>query len=169
MKDFKRKQKSDSITVEEYSSVLEDYKRKRDEIDELFFEDALYIGPIVVRVGDLKQRLKDKISRLNEVLLQQIKKKVDGSKQQIHDEVDNVLKIIRKTNYKNIEEVTETKKFIKNLQDKRLEIDRLIAGVTGKVQVLDNNFFQLTEQENISIWEAFARPMEITEEQGDCV
>ena len=81
MKDFKRKQKSDSITVEEYSTVLEDYKRKRDEIDELFFEDALYIGPIVVRVGDLKQRLKDKISRLNEVLLQQIKKKVDGSKQ----------------------------------------------------------------------------------------
>ena len=54
MKDFKRKQKSDSITVEEYSNVLEDYKRKRNEIDELFFEDALYLGPIVVRVGDLK-------------------------------------------------------------------------------------------------------------------
>ena len=45
----------------------------------------------------------------------------------------------------------------------------MIKGVTDKVQVLDNNFFQLTEQENISIWEAFARPMEIQEEQGDCV
>lgn len=41
---------------------------------------------------------------------------------QIGEEVDNVLKIVRKQNYKNIEEVTDTKSFIKKLPDKQLEI-----------------------------------------------
>lgn len=35
--------------------------------------------------------------------------------------------------------------------------------------MLDENFFELTENEMIDIWKAFARPMEISEEQGDCI
>lgn len=159
LKEFKKRQQSDTITVEQYSNELEGFKRKRDEIDELLFEDALQLGPFVVRVGDLKQRLQDKIQKLNEILLLQIKKKVEESKQQIIKEVSGVLDIIRKTNYKNIEEVTETKKFIKKLQDKRLEIDRLIKGVTDKIDVLDANFFSLTPEENMSIWDAFSQPI----------
>ena len=38
-----------------------------------------------------------------------------------------------------------------------------------KINVLDENFFELTENEMIDIWKAFARPMEISEEQGDCI
>ena len=169
IKDFTRKQKSSDMTVEAYQKALKDNKRKEQEIDQLFFEDSLLLGPIVARVGDLKKRLKKKLAELNRVLLEQIKKKVEASKQLIGEEVDNVLKVIRRHSYKNIEEVTETKKFVKQLPDKRLEIQRLISGVNDKVDVLDENNFRLDEQEIVSIWEAFARPMEIQEEQGDCV
>ena len=40
------------------------------EIDELFFENSLLLGPIVARVGDLKKRLKKKLREFNEVLLE---------------------------------------------------------------------------------------------------
>ena len=63
-----------------------------------------------------------------------------------------MLKIVRNQAYENIEEVCETKDFIKNLPDKRLEIDRLISGVSAKIDVLDENNFRLDEQEVIDIW-----------------
>ena len=74
----------------------------------------------MARVGDLKKRLKKKLSELNKVLLEEIKKKVEASKQQIGEEVDNILKIIckPKKTYVNIEEVIETKAFLKKLPDK---------------------------------------------------
>ena len=59
---------------------------------------------------------------MNKVLLEQIKRKVEDSKKMIGTEVDNVLSIIKKQDYKNIEEVTETRKFIKDLPDKMLNI-----------------------------------------------
>ena len=37
----------------------------------------------------------------------------------------------------------------------------MIKGVTDKAGVLENNFFELTEKENVDLWEAFARPLEI--------
>ena len=80
------------------------------------------MGPLVIRVGDLKKRLKKKLSEMNKVLLEQIKRKVEDSKKMIGTEVDNVLSIIKKQDYKNIEEVTETRKFIKDLPDKMLNI-----------------------------------------------
>ena len=40
---------------------------------------------------------------MNDVLLEQIKRKVEQSKQQIGEEVDNVLKIIQRKDYVNIE------------------------------------------------------------------
>ena len=106
---------------------------------------------------------------MNDVLLEQIKRKVEQSKQQIGEEVDNVLKIIQRKDYVNIEQVTETKKFIKMLPDKSLEIQRLIKGVNDKIDVLDENFCPQEEEDMIKIWEAFARPMEIQMEQGDCI
>ena len=169
IKEFTRKQKSSDTTVAAYQKVLQENKRIANEIEVLFYEDSLRMGPFVVRVGDLKKRLNKKLNELNKVLLEQIKRKVDQSKQQIGTEVDEVLKIIRKQNYKNIEEVTETRNFIKVLPDKQLEIQRLIKGVNDKAAVLDENLFRLGEQETISIWEAFARPMEIDQEKGDCI
>jgi len=87
----------------------------------------------------------------------------------IGSEVDNVLTVVKKADYRNIEEVTETRKFIKDLPDRMLNIQRLISGVNAKVGVLDENLFRLEELEIVSIWEAFARPREIQEEQGDCI
>ena len=49
------------------------------------------------------------------------------------------------------------------------EIQKLIRGVTRKTDVLDANKIYLEEREIESIWEAFARPMEIQGEQGDCI
>lgn len=169
IKEFTKKQKSSEMTVETYQKTLQENKRKQNEIEILFFEDTLKMGPFVARVGDLKKRLNKKLNELNKILLEQIKKKVESAKLKIGTEVDEVLKIIRKQNYKNIEEVTETRNFIKVLPDKQLEIQRLIKGVNDKAAVLDENNFRLDEQETISIWEAFARPMEIDQEKGDCI
>ena len=171
IKDFAKKLKESDLTVDDYQKHLQNNKQLEKEIDELFFEDSLQIGPIVARVGDLKKRLKKKLQELNKVLLEEIKKKVDESKQQIADEVDGILKIVckPKKSYIDIEEVTETKAFIKKLPDKMLDIQRLIKGVNDKVDVLDENNFELTEQEIVSMWEAFARPMEVQEVQGDCI
>ena len=121
-KDFLRRQKSADLEVEGYQKILQDNKKQEEEIDELFYEDSLLLGPLVIRVGDLKKRLKKKLSEMNKVLLEQIKRKVEDSKKMIGTEVDNVLSIIKKQDYKNIEEVTETRKFIKDLPDKMLNI-----------------------------------------------
>ena len=37
------------------------------------------------------------------------------------------------------------------------------------MDVLDDNNFELSEQDIESMWLAFARPMEISEKQGDCI
>ena len=126
------------------------------------------LGPMVIRVGELKKRLKKKLSEMNKVLLEQIKRKIDNSKQKIGSEVDDVLEVVKRQSYINIEEVTETRKFIKELPDKMLNIQRLITGVNTKINVLDENLYRLEEQEIVNIWQTFARPREIQEEQGDC-
>jgi len=90
-KEFLRRQRTVDATVNDYHQMLLDNKQKENEIDELFFEDSLLLGPMVIRVGDLKKRLKKKLSEMNKVLLEQIKKKVEASKQQIGEEVDKVL------------------------------------------------------------------------------
>ena len=80
IKDFAKKLKESDLTVDDYQKHLQNNKQLEKEIDELFFEDSLQIGPIVARVGDLKKRLKKKLQELNKVLLEEIKKKVDESK-----------------------------------------------------------------------------------------
>ena len=100
------------------------------EINELFYEDTLLLGPIVVKVGKLRDKFKSKVDELNDVLIKKIQEKVEESKKQIVDEVENVLqKIDVNRKYENIEEVTETKLFIKQLHDRQLEIQRIIKGV----------------------------------------
>ena len=79
-----------------------------------------------------------------------------------------MLKIIRRRTYANIEEVTETKDFLKRLREKEMQIDALTRGVTDKMSVLDENNYRLEEEEVISIWASFARKMEIEEEREDC-
>lgn len=54
-------------------------KLTEDDIEELFYEDSLLMGPFVVRVGDLKKRLFKKLRDQNAVLLEQIKRRVDQS------------------------------------------------------------------------------------------
>lgn len=65
--------------------------------------------------------------------------------------------------------MTDAKQFIRRLPDKMLEIDRLIKGVKDKMEVLDENLYYLEGQEMSDIWDTFARPREIQEEQGDCI
>lgn len=43
------------FTVEDYQKILQENKRKGEEIEELFFEDRLLLGPIVVNVEKLKK------------------------------------------------------------------------------------------------------------------
>ena len=61
------------------------------EINELFYEDTLLLGPIVVKVGKLRDKFKSKVDELNDVLIKKIQEKVEESKKQIVDEVENVL------------------------------------------------------------------------------
>ena len=41
--------------------------------------------------------------------------------------------------------------------------------MTDKLDVLDENLFRQAEEDMIQTWESFARPMEIQEQQGDCI
>ena len=50
-----------------------------------------------------------------------------------------------------------------------LEIQRLIKGVNDKVDVLDENNFGLQKDEIEDLWECFAKPIKITEHQGECI
>lgn len=49
-KDFSRKLKSSDLEVHEYQKLLQENKRKEEEIDELFFENTLCLGALVIRV-----------------------------------------------------------------------------------------------------------------------
>ena len=124
IKEFTKRQKEQELSVEDYQRILQANQKQEREIDELFFEESLQLGPIVARVGDLKKRLKKKLAELNRVILEEIKKKVEASRQQIGEEVDNILDVLKKEkrDYENIEEVTETKAFIKKLPEKKHEI-----------------------------------------------
>ena len=42
------------------------------EINELFYEDTLLLGPIVVKVGKLRDKFKSKVDELNDVLIKKI-------------------------------------------------------------------------------------------------
>ena len=78
------------------------------------------------------------------------------------DEVDNVLrKIDVNRKYENIEEVTETKLFIKQLHDRQLEIARIIKSVHDQIDVLDENLTGYDEKQIRDMWKIFARPIRI--------
>ena len=148
--------------------MLRDNKQAREDINELLYEETLLMGAFVVRVGDLKKRLYKKISQFDEILIEQIKRRVDQATKQIVDEVDTVLAIVLNEDFKNIEEVDKTKIFMKNLPDKMHEIRMLIKGVNAKISVLDENFVQRSDDEFEKTWNSFARPLDIFIEQGDC-
>ena len=76
------------------------------------------MGPFVIRVKELRDSLIKKINALDEVLFTQIKRKIVASTQKIETTVQDVLAVIRNENIKDIEQVTETRDFVKNLKTK---------------------------------------------------
>ena len=67
-----------------------------------------------------------------------IKRKIAKNNQQIEEEVEGVLAIIKhQTIYRDIEHVTETKLYVKNLPDKMLEIRALIKDAMAKMTLLE--------------------------------
>ena len=55
-------------------------KQRLSEIQELFYEDTLLLGPIVVKVGKLRAKFEAKIEELDQVLLKKIQEIVEESK-----------------------------------------------------------------------------------------
>ena len=166
---FQKKLSSTDFTVEDYQQILQENKRKEEEIEELFFEDTLLLGPMVIRVGKLKKQLNKKLAEQHNMLLGLIKKKVEQSKTQIEEEVDKVMEQVTREKYDNIEEVTEARAFIKKLPDKEIAINRIITSVKAQLNVLEENLFQLKDSEVEDMYRSFARPVEINQTKNDCI
>ena len=140
IKKFKKLHQANDYPIETYKDLLDSHVRAKKEVEELFFEDTLLLGPFVIRVKDLRDSLLKKISDLDQVLFTQIKRKIVASTHQIESTVEDVLKVIRNENFKNIEQVTETREFVKNLKDKQhQEIAALRKDVREKIDLLERN------------------------------
>ena len=94
-KKFRQLHKANDYPIETYTGLLDDHARAKKEVQELFFEDTLLMGPFVIRVKDIRDALLKKISDLDQVLYTQIKRKIVNSTLKIEQTVENVLKKIR--------------------------------------------------------------------------
>ena len=106
---------------------------------------------------------------MNEALLEQIRRKVQESKEKIGEKVNEVLREIKARDQANIEQIDATRKFIKQLPDIHMDLERLKTSVEDKIEVLNENFYEQSQEEIADIWIAFARPIEIRTEQDDCI
>jgi hypothetical protein len=59
-----------------YQELLLNYKRQRSDIEEIFFEEKLLLGPFIVEVGKLRKKLIKRLDELQQILGECIKKKV---------------------------------------------------------------------------------------------
>ena len=118
IKKFKKTHQQNDYPIEIYTGLLASHSKAKRELEELFFEDTLLMGPFVIRVKELRDSLIKKINALDEVLFTQIKRKIVASTQKIETTVQDVLAVIRNENIKDIEQVTETRDFVKNLKTK---------------------------------------------------
>jgi hypothetical protein len=99
-----------------------------------------------------------------------IKRKIAKNNTQIEEEVEGVLNIIKhQTVYRDIEHVTETKLYVKNLPDKMLEIRALIKDAMSKMTLLEKYQRSLTKEEMTNTWFSISKPLSIFEAQGDCI
>lgn len=84
--------------------------------------------------------------------------------------MEGVLKIIKhQTTYRDIEHVTETKQYVKNLPDKMLQIRALIKDAMSKMTLLEKYQRSLTKEEMANTWFSISKPLSIFEAQGDCI
>ena len=118
IKKFQKTHQQNDYPIEIYTGLLASHSKAKRELEELFFEDTLLMGPFVIRVKELRDSLIKKINALDEVLFTQIKRKIVASTQKIETTVQDVLAVIRNENIKDIEQVTETRDFVKNLKTK---------------------------------------------------
>ena len=103
LKKFKKLHQANDYPIETYTDLLDDHARAEKEVQELFFEDTLVMGPFVIRVKELRDSLIKKINDLDQVLYTQIKRKIVASTKKIESTVENVLAVIRNENFKDIE------------------------------------------------------------------
>jgi uncharacterized FlgJ-related protein len=75
----------------------------------------LYCGLCVIDTDALKKQFMGRLDELNKVLFQCIKKKIEQTNAKIEQEVENVLKVINKEQFKDIEELSEVNNFLANL------------------------------------------------------
>lgn len=128
-KTFKKKHSLDSkdVTVETFQNLLGDTKRLSNDIEILFPKDIIRIGPFAFDVSHLKSELIDKTNERDKKLLEKIRKKCDEAAKTVKDTVKMVVAELTKgaSSYKNIEDVDETKQFLKQLDKKRQDIRAL--------------------------------------------
>ena len=141
-----------------YTSLLASHSKAKDELEELFFEDTLLMGPFVIRVKELRDALIKKINALDEVLFTQIKRKIVASTQKIEATVQDVLAVIRNENIKDIEQVTETREFVRNLKtNEHQQIADLRKDVREKIDLLEKNLHYQKEEEIEATWISFSK------------
>lgn len=91
-----------------------------------------------------------------------IKRKIANNNTKIGEDVEEVLAIIKhQTVYRDIEHVTETKLYVKNLPDKMLQIRALIKDAMAKMTLLEKYQRSLTKEEMANTWYSISKPLAI--------
>lgn len=160
-KSFKKQWSKPDLTVADYSNKIEEFNRKRKEIETLLFEDELLLGPFSVEVGKLRSKLLKKLDDLTKVLYDCVNKKVMDQSKELEDCVDEVLEVVNKQEWANIEEVDKTRRFIIKIQDKYDFLNSIKRAIVQKTDFLDANWSRMTEEDIEKMWTAFAKPQEI--------
>lgn len=149
------------MSVDDFREQVEDFKRKRKNIETLLFEDELMLGPFAVEVGTLKKKLIAKLDELTSKLFSVVTKKVMTQSMELESSVDKVLAVVEQKEWKNIEEVDEAKRFVLKIQDKYDQLSAIKREIQNKTDFLDANQSKMSEDQIGAMWQAFAKPQEI--------
>jgi len=133
------------------------------------FEDNLMMGPFVVEVGKLRNKLLRKLDELQETLFECLTAKVMEQSKQLEKEVDKILEVVQKQHFENIEEVDQTRKFVLKIQDKFDMLRVIVRDINKKTDFLDANQSRMSEDQIRTMWESFAKPADILYVQSDCL
>ena len=96
------------------------------------------LGPIHLSVRQLKEKVVKKVDVLINVLFCSMRVRIEELNLQVGFEVDTVLKVIKhKQSYRDIEEVTEVRGFLKRMPDKMQEIRFLVKEAMAFMTLLE--------------------------------
>jgi dynein heavy chain len=167
IKKYKKQYKENDYPVDHYKLELEQYKEAREAVQKAFDNEILCTGLFLIKCDKLKKQFLHRINELDVVLFSCIKKKMQENNIQIEEEVDKILEVINKEP-DNIEELTDIKNFIRELDKKMIGVNKAINEVMKKLSLMEDHQHRLKEEEFNKTWISFSRPLDIFRSRINC-